>query len=155
MAVSEKPNLGLECKLYRNTGTNASPSWSLIPKAINVKVTPTKTEAQIPSRESGWMKYRGALKDFELTWTYRKKQGTDTVFDALQGYYINGTPIQYFVADGAAADSGTQGIKAYCEIMKMEVTQDLEAGEEVAFSARPTYYEESSAVVDPTWYEVP
>lgn len=155
MALAEKPVLGLECYLYRNTNTNASPTWSAIPKAINVKVSLKKGQAAIPSRESGWQKYRGALKDIEISFTYRKKAGTDTVFAALKNAWVAGTPIQYFVADGSSADTGTQGIRAYCEIMDMDDTQDLEAAQEINFVLKPTYYEESSAVVDPSWYVVP
>lgn len=155
MTILNKPPLGLECYLYRNTGTHASPTWSAIPKAINVKAGSSKTEATIPSRESRYQKYRGALIDFEINFTYRKKAGTDSVFSALKTAYFAGTPIEFFVADGSSADSGTQGIRAYCELMKLDDTQDLETAEEVAFVAKPTYYEESSAVVEPDWYTVP
>jgi hypothetical protein len=47
-----------------------------------------------------------------------------------------------------------QGIRAFCEIMSVGNTQDLEAAEEVEFTLKPTYKEESSAVVEPDWYEV-
>lgn len=154
MALVERPVTGLECKLYYNTGTHASPTWVEITRAINVSFSISKGEADQSSRTSGWRKTKGTLKDLEITFTYRKKQGTDTVFDALQAATIAGTVYEYAVLDGANTETGAQGIRAFCELMSLGNTQDLESSEEVEFSMKPTYHEESSAEVDPDWYEV-
>lgn len=154
MTLIEAPAVGLECKLYYNTGTHAAPTWVLIAKAINVSANLTKGDATQPSRESTWQKHKGTIKDLEVTFTYRKKQGTDTVFDALQAAWVAGTIYEYAVLDGLVTQSGCQGPRAFCEIFDMNLTQELEGVEEVEFVLRPTYKEESSAVVNPDWYEV-
>jgi len=154
MSLVERPVVGQECKLYYNTGTHASPTWVEVTRAINVNVSISKSEADQASRTSSWRKSRGALKDLEISFTYRKKQGTDTVFDALQAAALAGTVYEYAVLDGAATLAGVQGIRAFCELMTLNNGQDLEASEEVEFTAKPTYHEESSAEVDPDWYEV-
>lgn len=154
MALVERPVTGLECKLYYNTGTHASPTWTAISKAINVSFSISKGEADQSSRSSTWRKSKGTLKDLEITFSYRKKQGTDTVFDALIAAAIADTVQEYAMLDGAVTEAGAQGIRAFCEIMGVGNTQDLESSEEVEFTLKPTYHEESSAEVDPDWYEV-
>jgi len=95
MALVERPVTGGECKLYYNTGTHAAPTWTEIPKAINVSFSLSKGEADQSSRSSTWRKTKGTLKDLEVTFTYRKKQGTDTVFTALIAAAIAGTIYEY------------------------------------------------------------
>lgn len=154
MANTERPMTGLECKLYYNATTHASPTWTEITRAINVSFTCSKGEADQSSRVSDWKMTKGTLKDLQITFTYRKKQGTDTVFDALIAAVFADTVMEYAVLDGASTLAGVQGIRAFCEIMSVGNTQDLEGSEEVEFTLKPTYKEESSAVVEPDWYEV-
>ena len=154
MPVAERPVTGLECKLYYNTATHASPTWVEVTRAINVSFSLSKGEADQSSRVSTWKMQKGTLKDLEITFTYRKKQGTDTVFDALIAAAIGETIYEYAVLDGTHSVSGVQGIRAFCEIMSAGNTQDLESAEEVEFTLKPTYKEESSAVVNPDWYKV-
>ena len=154
MALVERPITGLEGKIYYNTGTHASPTWVEVTRAINVSFSSSKGEADQSSRISEWKMQKGTLIDLEITVTYRKKQGTDTVFDALQAAYFAGTVYEWAMLDGASTESGVQGIRAFCEIMSFGNTQDLEGAEEVEFSLKPTFHEESSSLVEPDWYEV-
>lgn len=154
MTLAQAPVTGLECKLYYNKVTHASPTWIEIAKAINVSANLTKGDATQPSRESAWQKHKGTIKDLEITFTYRKKAGTDTVFDDLQAAYVAGTVYEYAVLDSAHTESGAQGPRAFCEIFDMNLTQELEGVEEYEFTLRPTYKEESAAVVNPDWYKV-
>lgn len=155
MAVVERPVIGQECKLYYNTGTHAAATWVEVTRAINVSATVTKGEAEQKARVSAWGGVKGTIKTLEITWTYLKKQGTDTVFDSLQAAFIAGTVREYAVLDGSATLAGVQGIRAFCEIMSMGDRQDLEASQEIEFTAKYTYTEESAASIEPDWYEVP
>lgn len=154
MTVAERPVTGLECKLYYNAATHASPTWVEITKAINVSFTSSKGEANQDSRSSTWRKTRGTIKDLEITFTYRKKQGTDTVFDALIAAYVAGTIYEYAVLDGAHNVSGVQGVRCFGEIMTAGNTQDLENVEEVEFTIKPAYKEEGGVEINPDWYKV-
>jgi hypothetical protein len=154
MALTERPMAGLECKLYYNTATHASPTWTLVSRAINVSVAISMGEADQSSRTSTWRKSRATLKDLEITFSYRKKQGTDAVFDALQAAALAGTVYEYAVFDGLITEAGCQGIRAFCDIRGLNLGQELEATEEVEFALKPTYKEESSSEVNPDWYEV-
>lgn len=49
------PKLGLNCKVYRNTGTYAQPTWDEIPNVRNVTLNLERGEADITSRaNAGW-----------------------------------------------------------------------------------------------------
>lgn len=155
MAVVERPVTGGECKLYYNTGTHASPTWVEVTRAINVNVAINKDEADQKSRASGWAGKKGTTKTLEFTFSYLKKQGTDTVFDTLQAAALAGTVKEYAVLDGAITVVGCQGIRAFCELFQLNDTQNLDGSQEIEFVAKYTYTEESSASVEPDWYEVP
>jgi len=152
--ATERPATGLECYLYYSTGTYATPVLVQITRAINVSYSISMTEADQRSRSSTWAKGRMTHKELEITFTYRKKMGTDTVFDELQAAALAGTVYEYFILDGIKTTSGIQGIRAFCQISSFSNTQDLASSEEVEFSLKPTYFEESNVEIDPIWYEV-
>src|SRR5512136_2388869 len=97
MTLVETPVVGKDCKLYLNTGTHATPTWVEVKKAINVSANLGKGEADVSARFSGWKLTKGALKELEITFTYRHKRGTDTVFDSLLSAYLNDTPREFAV----------------------------------------------------------
>lgn len=152
MALTETPVTGQECVLYRNSGTEASPTYVAITKAINVSANLGNGEADVSARFSKFKLTRAALVELEFTFTYRKKQGTDTVFDALRAAVLARTSIGLLVLDALVTEAGAQGPKAWCQLFSANLTQDLESAEEVEFTAKPTYYEESAALVEPSWH---
>jgi len=154
MTLSNRPATGLECKLYYNTATHASPTWVEITKAINVSFSISKGEADQSSRASTWKKGIPTLKELEITFTYRKKTGTDAVFTALMAAALADTIYEYAVLDAAHTEAGAQGIRAFCTIMSAGNTQDLESTEEVEFTLKPAYKEESDVEISPDWYTV-
>lgn len=155
MPLTEAPVVGKDCKLYLNSGTNATPTWVEIKKAINVSANLGKGEADVSARFSSWKLSKGALKELEISFTYRHKAGADTVFDSLLSAYLTGTPKQFAVMDAAITESGAQGPKAFCEIFSMNLTQELENSAEYEFTLKPTYVEETGTLIEPTWHEVP
>jgi len=157
MAVTETPVAGRECKLfYNNLGVNthAAPSWNEVTRAIDVNYDLDIDEADQSSRSSGFKKGRAAMIGLEFSWSYRKKQGTDTVFDFLQAAALARTSVELWVADGTSTDTGVQGPRAVCQLFALGGAQALSSAEEVEFTARPTYFEESNTEVDPDWYEI-
>jgi hypothetical protein len=155
MTLAEAPVLGKDCHLYYNSATHASPTWVEIKKAINVKYKIGKGEAEVTSRETSWKLTKGGLKELEVTFNYRKKQGTDTVFAFLQAKAISGDAAEFWVADGPQAEVGVQGPRAFCEVISLDGSQELENAEEVEFALKPTYHEETNVLVEPDWHTVP
>ena len=155
MTLVAAPVVGKDCKLYLNGATHATPTWTEITKAINVSANLGKGEADVSSRETSWKLAKGALKELEISFTYRHKAGDDTVFDALLAAYLADTAIEFAVMDADIAEPGAQGPRAFCEIFAMNLTQELENAEELEFTLKPTYHEEASVLIEPDWYEVP
>lgn len=145
--------VGRDCKLYYNSATHASPTWVLIANAVDVSVGISKSYADVSSRASGFKKNAAALKDLTCSFGYRYKNGTDTVFDALRAAAMANTPTELFIADGLAATTGSEGIRAYFDLA-MTDEQPLEDGVTAQFEGVHCIFYESSAVVDPDWYTV-
>ena len=154
MTLVAAPVVGKDCRLYLNGGTHATPTWTEITKAINVSANLGKGEADVSSRETSWKLAKGALKELEISFTYRHKAGADTVFDALLAAYLADTAVEFAVMDAAITESGAQGPRAFCEIFAMNLTQELENSAEYEFTLKPTYHEESGSLIEPEWYEV-
>jgi len=154
MSLPEAPVVGKDCKLYINTGTHATPTWTEVERAINVSANLGKGEADVSARFSSWKLTKGALKELEISFTYRHHAGTDTVFDALMAAYIAGTPKEFLVLDADVTETGAQGPMAFCEIFSLNLTQELENAAEYEITLKPTYYEESGSLIEPEWYEV-
>jgi len=152
MALSEKPVIGKDCKLYYNSGTHFSPTWIEIERAINVSASITKNEADVSSRQSGWQMVMGALKVLEITFNYRHIQGTDGTFAALRAAFFAGTPVQFLMLDAPRTENGAEGILAFCEIMNMNPGQELEGSQEWEITAKPTYVREGGVLIEPMWY---
>jgi hypothetical protein len=155
-AIAERPFVGLECTLYYNTGTRITPVLVEIVRAINVSATCTTGEAEIASRQTRWKYKRATLKELEITFTYQKKAGTDTVFDYLQAAAMADPPtiIDLWMLDGTSVEVGAQGFRMFAQLFGLNLGQDLENVEEVEFTAKATH-QESATPVAPDWYEVP
>jgi hypothetical protein len=153
--IAAGPVIGKDCKAYYNSGTHAVPTWNEAKYAINASANLGKGEGDVSGRYSGWKKSKGALKELEISFTYRHKRGTDAVFDAILDSYVNGTPMEWAIMDGDITLSKAQGPRAFCEVMSLNATQELENGVEYEVTLKPTWFEEASAVVEPDWYEVP
>jgi hypothetical protein len=154
MPLTPAPVVGKDCKLYLNGGTRATPTWTEVKSAINVSANLGKGEADVSARYSSWKLSKGALKELEISFTYRHKIGADTVFDTLLSAYLNGTPKEFAVMDAAITESGAQGPRAFCEVMSLNLTQELESSQEYEVTLKPTYYEETGAIAEPQWHEV-
>jgi hypothetical protein len=139
MPLTEAPVVGKDCKLYLNAATHATPTWTEVKSAINVSANLGKGEADVSARFSGWKLTKGALKELEISCTYRHKSGADTVFDALLDAYINDTPLEFAVLDAAVTESGAQGPRAFCEILSLNLTQELENAAEYELTVNRTW----------------
>jgi len=154
MTLTPAPVVGKDCKLYLNTGTHTTPTWTEIINAINVSANLGKGEADVSARYSSWKLTKGALKELEISFSYRHKAGEDVVFDALLAAYIDGTAKEFLVLDAAVTETGAQGPRAFCEVLSLNLSQELESSSEYEVSVKPTYHEESGVLVEPEWFEV-
>lgn len=142
--------LGMEAKLYRNTGTYALPTWVELTNVKDLTLNLEAGEADVTTRgNSGWRATVATLKDgsieFEMIW-----DTADTNFTAIQDAFFNGTDIEFAVMDGDITVSGTQGLRATMSITSFSRSEALEEALMVSVNAKPTY-----ATNAPEWMTVP
>lgn len=141
--------LGLDCKLYRNTGTWASPTWVEVGNARDVTVNLEKGEADLTTRANdGWRATVGTLKDASLDLEMVWDPG-DAGFAAVRDAFLNGTVLDMVALDGDIATSGSQGLRAEFSILSFSRNEPLEEGVTVNVTAKPAYSENA-----PEWMTV-
>lgn len=140
--------LGLDGKMYRNTGSYGSPTWNEMPGVKDLTTSLEKASADVSNRASGWRKERGTLKtlslSFQMVW-----DPEDLDFDALLTSFLNNTSIDCVVLDGPVATAGSQGPRATFEVFKFERSEELEGAMMVDVELKPTY----ATGQEPYWYE--
>lgn len=141
--------LGRNCKLYRNTGSYASPTWTVINSARDVTLNLEGETADVATRGNGYwgadatVKLKASL-DFELIW-----DPSDAAFAAILTAFIGVSSIELLVLDGAVATSGSQGLRATFAISKFTRTETLNEAVKASVTAQPTLADNA-----PSWYTV-
>jgi len=117
---------GADCKLYYNTATWVSPTWSEIKLTRDLTLNMQRAEADLSNRGGGGFKQiLTALLDagieVELVW-----DPSNTPFSAIQDAFLNNTPIELAVADGDIETAGTEYLHADCVIPQFNRAEPLE-----------------------------
>ena len=144
--------LGLNAKLYRNTGSYASPTWNEIGNVKDVTLNLESAEADVTVRaNNGWRATVPTLKDasieFEMVW-----DTDDEDFEAVRDAYLNNTTLEVLALDGpvsGAGSTGNQGLRAVCNVTGFSRSEPLEEALSVSVTLKPAY-----SVNPPTWHVV-
>lgn len=142
--------LGLECKLYRNTGSYASPTWNEIGNVRDATLGMSKGEADVTTRgNNGWRAILGTLKegtfDFSMVWDTE-----DDDFTAFQEAFFGNTQVEVAIMDGDIETSGSQGLRATMEVLSFQRQENLEEAVIAEVSLKPGYADNA-----PEWLEIP
>ena len=141
--------LGMQAKLYRNSGSYGTPTWVEVGNVKDLTLNLEAGEADVTTRANdGWRATVATLKDgsieFEMVW-----DTSDANFTAIQQAFFNNTSIEFAVMDGAIATSGSQGLRATMSITNFSRSEALEEAIMVSVTAKPTY-----AANAPSWMTV-
>lgn len=148
--MATMPTAGLDCKLYYNSGTNASPTWVEIVDAIDVSFEYGTTAIPIKSRASINSANLAGLINVGATFTMLHTIGTNTIRAALLGIVSGRAPKQFAIMDQAIATTGAIGLKSYMFVETMNGNQPLEEGMTWDLTLKPAHFIESAAKVEPT-----
>jgi hypothetical protein len=101
--------LGLDAKMFRNTGTYSTPVWNEIKNVRDVTLSLETGEADATTRgNNGWRATVATLKDgsveFDMVW-----DSADDDFTAIRDAFLNKTALELAVMDGDIATTGSQG----------------------------------------------
>jgi hypothetical protein len=142
--------LGLDARLYRNTGTYTVPVWNEIRNVKDVTLNLEAGEADVTTRGSlGWRATVATLKDasieFEMVW-----DTADDDFAVIRDAFLNRAALEFAVMDGDIGTSGSQGLRATCMVTNFSRNEALEEAITVSVTVKPTY-----SVNPPAWIVVP
>lgn len=125
-------------KLYYETTTTwgrsdatdvpLSPTWAEITRAIDVTFNLTSGESDGNSRESIWEANAGGLLNASIDFSYRVKQGTDTIFDALWDSFVNDKGLYLAVMDQDITTVGSKGMTGIFCVTSATENQPLTDG---------------------------
>lgn len=146
---------GHKMKLYRNTGTVATPVWSLVDQIGDVNIPDlSRALAELRRRGNEYTKNLPGIIN-SITLEFRLFHGLgDTTFDAIQAAFFAGTVEEYAVLDGLVATVGTQGLRCPFLVESFPWDQNLDevSGHDVRLAIG--YMESGGSEVDPSWMEV-
>ena len=145
---------GVQSKLYRNTGSVASPVWNECTHVSDVDLGMTKGKGEVKARVSSFVKHVPGMKqpslDFEII--------ADTTVDdynVLRDAWVNDTVIHFAVCDQAIATSGADYWKGEYLIEEFSLSQKLESPPMVKVKCALSYVGlAGTAATDPAWVDV-
>lgn len=149
-----EPVAGDLCRLYYNSGTDASPTWVEIEKAKDVSFPLDIGESDASARDCEFKLSEAALIGIELTFGYQYTSGADTVYDALMAMAFGRTAKQFAIADGVIATVGTRYLSFFGKVFGVGNDEPLEGNKTAEFTVKPVRYYEASALIPPAFTTV-
>jgi hypothetical protein len=141
--------LGLDCHLFRNTNTYASPTWDEVTLATDVNTNQTVNKGDVSSRVSVYKLYRPGQIDSQLEFTMRYDSGNND-YTALKAAFTGRTAIDMWMADGASGTAGTTGPRAWMVVTEFSHAQPLESGCDIKVTMCPMT--DATNTQTPTYY---
>lgn len=123
--------LGLDAKLFRNTGSYETPTWTEITNVKDVTLNFSGGEADVSTRNgNGWRENIRTLRDAELSFDM-VHDTEDAGYNAIRASFFSDVAseqiIELLVADGpTTAGSGSTGFRASFFVRDLEKTEPLE-----------------------------
>lgn len=130
--------VGIDCKLYHNTGTYGTPVWDEITIARDVSIAFELGEGNADSRAYAWGFSVAGLKRATLTFDLLADAAVadyDTIRDAV----LARTVTDMAVADGAIATAGTKYFRGDFQFFGFTTDQPLEDTAKTPVTAKLTY----------------
>ena len=144
-------SVGLNAKIYRNTGTPAAPVWTDCPEFENVSFSPSYDRAESNSRESPFGRIKLGLSNVSVSARLKTKPG-NTNYEALMDAFMLGTALDLLVLDGAETVVGSRGIRAAFHLVESPQDQSLSTRLYNGLTLVPA--DEDDANLVPRWAKV-
>lgn len=139
MAAPTAPIVGFQGKMYYNTGTYGSPTWTIIDNVGDLKMSDEADEGEIAIRGGGgYMLYVAGLRKVGWEWSSLYNPA-DAAITALVAAYDARTPKEFLILDQASGTAGSYGFRVMCMIMKAPRQEELSKAMMYDFAMKPTY----------------
>lgn len=121
--------LGLQCKLYYNSGVYGTPVWNELTNVKDNKLGGTKATADATTRAAAGYKVElPTLKELSLAYKMLYDP-TDAGFIYIQGLFLANTAAagqaEFAIMDGDITVSGTKGFRASFAVKKFDRDESL------------------------------
>ena len=147
--------VGMDCKLYYDSGSYDVPGYVLITRATDVTASVDFNTASFVSRQSQWEATGYGAKTIEVTFGYEYWAGSDSVFTALLYASDQRLATRFLVFDSLVATTGAKGWRVYANVSPPSLNQPLQDGMTLDFTLRAARHYSGGTLIDPDWYEVP
>lgn len=140
--------LSEDAKLYYNTGSYATPTWTEITNVKDLTLSMDKGEVDLTTRASGGFNEFGdglidASVEFNILW-----DSSDTAFTALRTAFFAKTSVECLVLDGPSATAGSQGLRATMMVKSFTRNESLGEALMVDVTLRPVKNSDAA----PAWF---
>lgn len=129
--------LGRQAKLYKNDGTYASPSWTEITSVIDATINQSDQLVDCTDRGSDEYKEQTPnYREVNVDVTFNLCE-TDSNLEAILNAADNRTVIEFAVATGDIAASGTRYLRMHAYVTNVTYNQPLEDRQTVSVQLVP------------------
>lgn len=147
MAAPTAPVRGDLGKLYRNTGTYGSPTWSEVSNVDDVNFPLELSDQDVTKRNGGGFKqHEPGLADIAAT-LKMLHDPADTAMAAFITAAWNRTSIELYILDQAYSTAGSQGIRATFKFFKQSRTEPVDGYMMQEFDVKPCLASNAPAYV--------
>lgn len=154
MTLSVDHVMGKDCKLFRNTGTESSPTWNEVPNVRDLAVADSMTDVDVSARDGGGFAMSDAgLQTLELSFQMIGRFSEEDMVAFRTAYWAR-NPLSLAVATGAIAGHGTNYIRGAWKILAFNQTQNLEDVVTVDVTIKLTRAISAGSLVVPQWVSV-
>ena len=116
---------GIDCRVYRNSGTYSSPTWSLVNPVIEVTVNLENSAFDASNRDSNYRLQLPALTDISVDLRMHKDKA-DADFEALEDAAQGRTNIDLLILDGVQTSGDSDGWRIQGFFTSWNESQPLE-----------------------------
>lgn len=128
--------IGLNAKLYRNTGSFGSPTWVEVSNIQDLDLADNMDEADATTRASGGIaESEPTVRNIEVTWNM--KNNADTHMIAFRTAYATRAAVDLQILDGPIATVGSHGVRGRFKFHEFGKPQNLRDGQFVNLRAKP------------------
>lgn len=128
--------IGILSKLYYNTGTYGSPTWTEVTAIGDLAINPVWEEADISTRGSRVRSMKKTIMAIEITGTLKKVPGNSVYADFVDAL-MSDDLVDILVLDGASTANDTRGYRMDVQVFSGNDDQSLAGGGFLELTLKP------------------
>lgn len=122
MTALNTPRLGKNSKLYRNTGSYGTPTWTIFSNVKDLKLPQGFAEDDVSARITGGFEAVVAtLQKVGLSFTMFDDDGTD-ITAARTAFYAE-SAVEFAIMNGPMDDDASRGVRGFFQFTKFDEGQ--------------------------------